>query len=86
MDRAITPEEREILLKAIESPPLGSPLNKARRYGVNLRVLVDNLSLTPTERMLKWQAQVNLMLERGRRKQLRKAMRKKKPAADGPHH
>ena len=82
MSRALTPEEREVALKLIENPPFGSALNKARRYGVDLCVLVDNLSLTPTQRALKMEARVNLMLERARRKQLRKANRKKKPIGD----
>ncbi len=77
MDRAITPEEREMLLKAIENPPRGSALDSAKRWGVDLRALVDNLCLTTTERLRKMTKRVNLMLERARRKQLRKAMRKK---------
>jgi hypothetical protein len=78
MDPAVTPEQREMLLKAIENPPLGSDLDRARRWGIDLRELVDNLCLTPTERLRKMTKRVNLLLERSRRKQLRKATRKKK--------
>ncbi len=85
MNRALTTEERKIALRVIENPPLGSDLDRARRCGIDLRVLVDNLCLTPTERLLKWERCVNLMLERARRKQLRKAMRKKK-SVDDPLH
>jgi hypothetical protein len=77
MDRAITPEQREMLFKAIENPPLGSALDIARRWRIDLRELVDNLCLTPTERLRKMTKRVNLILERARRKQLRKAARKK---------
>jgi hypothetical protein len=85
MDRPIRPDEREMLLKAIENPRLGSGLDRARRWDVDLHALVDNLCLTPTERLRKLTKRVNLMLERARRKQLRKSMGKKQPAADPPH-
>jgi len=85
MDRAIMPEERELLLKAIENPPRGSALDSAKRWGVDLRALVDNLCLTTTERIRKMTDRVNLMMERARRKQLRKALRKKKSTADPLH-
>jgi hypothetical protein len=80
MEQAITPEQREILLSAIENPPRGSALDRAKRWGVDLQALVDNLCLTPAERIRKMTRRVNLMLERARRKQLRKAARNKKSA------
>ena len=43
----MTPEQRELALKLIDNPPFGSALEKAKRWGVNLRTLVDNLCLTP---------------------------------------
>jgi len=78
MNDLMTPEQRELALRLIESPPFGSALEKAKRWGVDLRELVNNLCLTPTERALKFSKLVNLMLERRRRKQLRKAMRKRR--------
>ena len=84
VDRAATPKEREILLKAIENPTRGSALERAKRWGVDLRALVDNLCLTPTERSRKFTKRVNLMLDRAKRKQLRKAARKKKSVAPTP--
>jgi len=80
----MTPEQRELALKLIDNPPFGSALEKAKRWGVNLRTLVDNLCLTPTQRALKWEKQVNLMLERARRKHLRKLARKKKQITASP--
>ncbi len=85
MNRAITPEEREILLKAIENPPRGSALESAKRWGVDLRALVDNLCLTTTERIRKMTNRVNLMMDRARRKQLWKALHKKNSTADPLH-
>jgi hypothetical protein len=80
MDEGITPEQREILLKLIENPPRGSALDSAKRWGVDLQALVHNLCLTPGERIRKMTRRVNLMLERARRKQLRKAAHKRKSA------
>ncbi len=37
----------------IAHPPRGSKLAEAKKYGVDLTLLVENLSLTPTERAKK---------------------------------
>ena len=66
MSDAITPEQREMLLKAIENPPRGSALERAKRWGVQLHTFVDNLCLTPTDRAFKFSRVANLM--RGRAK------------------
>jgi hypothetical protein len=78
MGEAITPEQRELLLRAIEDPPRGSKLDIAKRAGVDLYELVENLCLTPTRRARKMEARLNRMLERARRKKLRRDQRKKK--------
>jgi len=78
MSGAITPEQRDLLLKMIENPPRGSKLDIARRAGVDLHVLVENLCLTPEQRIRKMEARLNRMLERARRKKLRRDERKKK--------
>lgn len=85
MSSELTPEQREVALRMIEDPPFGSALEKAKRWGVDLHTLVDNLCLTPTQRARNWSRRVNLMLERARRKQLKKAMRKNKAKADLLH-
>jgi hypothetical protein len=77
MSGAITPEQRDLLLKIIENPPRGSKLNLARRAGFDLHVLVENLCLTPEQRIRKMEARLNRMLERARRKQLRREKRRK---------
>ncbi len=78
MSGAITPEQRDLLLKMIENPPRGSKLDIARRAGVDLHVLIENLCLTPEQRIRKMEARLNRMLERARRKKLRRDERKKK--------
>jgi hypothetical protein len=77
MGDTITPEQREMLLKVIEHPPRGGPLDIAKRRGVDLYELVENLCLTPTQRARKIEARLNRMLERARRKRLRRDQRKK---------
>jgi hypothetical protein len=84
MSGAISPEQREILLKVIEHPPRGSKLDVAKRAGVDLYELVENLCLTPTQRARKMEARVNRMMERARRKKLRRDQRKKKSISSGP--
>jgi hypothetical protein len=81
MSGAITPEQRDMLLKTIENPPRGSKLDIARRAGVDLYELVENLCLTPTQRARKMEARLNRMVERARRKRLRRDERKKKTHA-----
>ncbi len=81
MGDAITPEQREMLLKVIEHPPRGSKLDIAKRAGVDLYELVDNLCLIPTQRARKMEARLSRMVERARRKRLRRDERKKKTHA-----
>lgn len=78
MGEVLTPEQREKALKLIGNPPFGSDLEKEKRWGVDPRELVDNLCVTPTERLRKMTRRVNLMMERAKRKRLQKAKRKKK--------
>jgi len=49
----MTSDQRKRALRLIARPPLGSKLAKAKKYGVDLTLLVENLSLTPTERAKK---------------------------------
>lgn len=77
----MTPEQQKLAYELITYPPRGSALERAKRWGANLRALVDNLCLTHTERAPKWSRQVNLMIDRAKRKQLRKTARKKKSVA-----
>jgi hypothetical protein len=78
MSGAITPEQRDMLLKIIENPPGGSKLDIAKRAGVDLYALVENLCLTPTQRAMKMEARLNRMSERARRKKRRRDERKKR--------
>jgi hypothetical protein len=46
----MTQDQRKRALRLIARPPRGSKLARAKKYGVDLTLLVENLSLTPTER------------------------------------
>jgi hypothetical protein len=49
----MTPDQKKRALRLIAHPPRGSKLAKAKKYGVDLTLLIENLSLTPTERAKK---------------------------------
>jgi hypothetical protein len=49
----MTPDQRKRALRLIARPPRGSKLAAAKKYGVDLTLLLENLSLTPTERAKK---------------------------------
>jgi len=49
----MTPEQRKLALQLITHPPRGSKLAAAKKFGVDLSLLLENLSLTPTERARK---------------------------------
>jgi hypothetical protein len=49
----MTGEQKKRALRLIARPPRGSKLAAAKKYGVDLTLLVENLSLTPTERAKK---------------------------------
>lgn len=55
-------------------PPLGSKTAAARAFGVDLSLLVENLSLTMPERLKKMERAASTI------DSLRRAMRKKSPA------
>jgi hypothetical protein len=46
----MTPEQYKLALDLINNPPPGSKLAEAKEYGIDLTLLVSNLSRTPTER------------------------------------
>jgi hypothetical protein len=49
----MTSDQRKRALRLIANPPRGSKLAEAKKFGVDLTLLVENLSLTPTERAKK---------------------------------
>ena len=49
----MTADQRKRALQLIARPPRRSKLAAAKKYGVDLTLLVENLSLTPTERAKK---------------------------------
>ena len=49
----MTPQEYDRLARLIADPPPGSKLAAAQEQGVDLRILLENLKLTPTERLEK---------------------------------
>jgi hypothetical protein len=46
----MTPEQHKLAWELINNPPAGSKLAEAKEYGIDLTLLVSNLSRTPTER------------------------------------
>jgi hypothetical protein len=46
----MTPEQQKLAWELINNPPAGSKLAEAKEYGIDLTLLVSNLSRTPTER------------------------------------
>lgn len=49
----MTDSERERLLALIAHPPPGSKLASAKEFGIDLTLLLENLAITPTERLQK---------------------------------
>jgi uncharacterized protein (DUF2461 family) len=49
----MTADQRKRALQLIARPPRRSKLAAAKKYGVDLTLLIENLSLTPTERAKK---------------------------------
>jgi hypothetical protein len=49
----MTPQARNKALDLITNPPPGSKLAAAKSYGIDLTLLVENLELSPSER-LEW--------------------------------
>ncbi len=49
----MTPEQEKLAYELIADPPLGSKLAEAKRHGIDLTLLVENLKLTPTQRAQK---------------------------------
>ncbi len=68
--------KRERLFKLIENPARGSALDRAKRRGVDLRALVENLSLTPTERLIKHDIVQKKLSERLQRRLLKSRRRR----------
>ncbi len=46
--------ERDRLIALITNPPPGSKLAAAKAFGIDLTLIVENLALTPTQRLEKW--------------------------------
>ena len=46
----VTKETEEKLRELIEHPPEGSAIEEAKKFGVDLYSILENLKLTPTER------------------------------------
>jgi hypothetical protein len=49
-------QHRERGLELIANPPPGSKLAAAKEFGIDLTLLLENLALSPTERLQKLQA------------------------------
>jgi hypothetical protein len=52
----MTPEEYRRLCNLIQDPPPGSKMEAASTIGVDLKLILYNLTLTPTERMERMEA------------------------------
>jgi hypothetical protein len=49
----LTPEQFERARKRLMNPPPGSRMDAARKYGIDLTLLAEQLRLTPAERAQK---------------------------------
>jgi hypothetical protein len=47
----MTPEQDELIRELIANPPPGSKLEEAKRFGIDLTLLYENLKLTPEQRL-----------------------------------
>lgn len=52
----MTLEEHKKLYELIQNPPPGSKMAAAKEYGIDLTLLLHNLTLTPTERIEQMEA------------------------------
>lgn len=59
----MTASEKNRLIELINNPPPGSKLAAAKEYGIDLTLLVENLSWTPTERLRNGQGVARFMEE-----------------------
>jgi hypothetical protein len=62
----MTAEEYNRLLALIHDPPPGSAIERAKQFGVDLTLTLENLRMTPQERVVKM-AQAALFAEKLRR-------------------
>jgi len=51
--RALTPEEFERAAERLRNPAPGSRIEAAKKYGIDLTLLIEQLRLTPEERLRK---------------------------------
>jgi hypothetical protein len=54
--RALTPEEFERAAEKLRNPAPGSRIEAAQKYGIDLTLLIEQLRLTPEDRVRKMQA------------------------------
>jgi hypothetical protein len=47
----MTPQARKKALDLVTNPPPGSKLAAAKAYGIDLTLLLENLALSPSERL-----------------------------------
>ncbi len=59
----MSPEEYGRLARLIADPPKGSKLAEARKFGIDLTLLLENLKLTTTERFQRWLSALALVEE-----------------------
>jgi hypothetical protein len=59
----MTSEEYNRLLALIQNPPPGSAIERAKEFGVDLTLTLDNLRLTPQQRVEKMAAASRLLEE-----------------------
>jgi hypothetical protein len=51
--RALTPEEFERAADRLRNPAPGSRIESAKKFGIDLTLLIEQLRLTPAERVAK---------------------------------
>lgn len=73
-EQGMNTQQRDRGVELIMNPPLGSKLAAAKEFGIDLTLLLENLALTPTERLQKlWAAGVfyEELRQAGQRYQMR---------------
>ena len=54
--RALNPEQFARAVRLLLNPPPGSRIEAAKKYGIDLTLLIEQLRLTPAQRAVKLQA------------------------------
>ncbi|HUY14740.1 MAG TPA: hypothetical protein VMX16_14100 [Terriglobia bacterium] len=66
----MTKRQRDLLIRLINDPPVGSKIAAAKEFGIDLTLLVRRLEMTPTERLQELEAAQSFVQELQRARKL----------------